>query len=101
MVYKHIVLVIHCSPKLQHHLETAFTNLIHKYYTVCKRRGIAYKFLPTRGVLEDGLTNLMHMHYMIIERRATAYKFLHTHSVLLRLPLTTADEKLSKVTAPW
>ncbi len=39
------------------------------------------------------------LHY--VQRRPTAYKFLHTHSVLLRLPLTTADEKLSKVTAPW
>ncbi len=51
--------------------------------------------------LEKGLTNLMHMHYTMCKRRPTAYKFLHTHSVLLRLPLTTADEKLSKVTAPW
>ncbi len=41
------------------------------------------------------------MHYMMRKRRPTTYKFLHTQSVLLRLPLTTADEKLSKVTAPW
>ena len=29
------------------------------------------------------------------------HRFLHTHKVLLRLLLTTADEKLSKVTVPW
>lgn len=51
--------------------------------------------------LDSALTNLIHMHYVLCKRRPKTYRFLHTHSVLLRLPLTTADEKLSKVTAPW
>lgn len=33
--------------------------------------------------------------------RSVTHRFLQTHKVLLRLPLTTADEKLSKVIAPW
>ena len=33
--------------------------------------------------------------------KGATHRFLHTHRVLLRLPLTTADEKLSKVIASW
>ena len=43
--------------------------------------------------------SMLALQQAMLEEEEGTHRFLHTQSVLLRLPLTTAEEKLSKVMA--